>query len=204
MVFLSSLAILDTGFLTVSSRQGQLAAANRVNSGSQLLLKGVQFRITSAANLDKSVTPGYIPSDIKGHEQRSLVSVKPTMVTIAVFLSRNNTDSSNYYEVNDMSLLPFLLRLPHTAGFKAIYFPVTTTASPDDRGLTKQILHHIGGTDTTESQGDINLTLWSGSGSGASRDLTDVRYIPVKIESVQQPQQPTSKLIVTLTGVVTG
>ena len=51
MVFLTSLNILDTGFLDVATRTGQLSSANRVNSGLALQLKGVNFDIKTLISL---------------------------------------------------------------------------------------------------------------------------------------------------------
>ena len=58
MVFLTSIDILDTGFLTVTGRTNQLSTANRVNSGGALRLKGIELEIGSSANLDDETYSG--------------------------------------------------------------------------------------------------------------------------------------------------
>lgn len=208
MVFLTSLNILDTGFLDVNTRTGQLSSSLRVNSGSALQLKGVNIDITSSSNLDKSVTPGKIPTSIKDNEKRALISVNPIAITISILLNSNNIDTSNVWGINDMALLSQLLRIPSTYGWKAIYYPVDNTAtdsgSNTSRKRNSQITYQLGATDTTESQGDLNLTLWTGTTSASSKDLTDVNYIPVRFESCSITQVPDNKIQVTLSGVVTG
>lgn len=208
MVFLTSLDILDTGYLTVTSRNNQLATGNRANSGDELRLKSVSLVMSASSNLDKAVTPAFAQSDIKNHEKRALVSINPTTITITLFLNVDNDDTSNYYAVNDLALLKDLLDLPHTKGFKAIYYPVDNTA--DDTGSNtsnernKQLIYQLGATDTSEAQGDINITLWTNTSSVSGKDLTDVNYIPVRFESCNMTQMTTNKIMVTLTGVVTG
>jgi len=208
MVFLTSLDILDTGFLTVTSRQSQLASGSRVNSGSALRLKSVDITIQSTSNLDSGVTPGFNPSDIKNHEARALVSINPIPVTIKIFLNTRNINASNYYGINDMSLLPYLLSLPHTKGFKAIYYPVDNTANDTGSNSTEQrnqqIVYQLGATDTSEDQGDIDITIWTNTTSASSKDLTDVNYIPIRFKSCKINQITSNKIMVTLQGVVTG
>jgi hypothetical protein len=204
MVFLTSIDILDTGFLDVATRTNQLAAASRVNSGSALRLKGVNLDIASSSALDKAVSPGYRPDDIQDHEKRALISINPTIVTLKIYLNATNDDTTNVWGINDMGLLNEILRLPHTVGWKAIYYPVDITTSTGARKMTSQITHYIGTADTTESQGDIDLTIWTGAASASSKDLTDVNYIPVRFESVKITQIPSNKVEVTMSGVVTG
>lgn len=208
MVFLTSLNILDTGYLTVTSRVNQLAAGYRVNSGSALQLKGVNFDINSSSSLDEGVTPGFTPTTIKTHEKRALVSINPMKITLTIFLNSKNINTNNIWEINDMALLSSILSLPHTKGFKALYYPVDNTAvdtgGNTSRWRNQQIVYQLGATDTVESQGDINLTLWTGTTSAAGKDLTDVNYIPVRFDSCKIAQQPDNTVMVTLSGTVTG
>ena len=208
MVFLTSLNILDTGFLDVATRTGQLSSASRVNSGSALQLKGVNFDIDSTSSLDKAVTPAFTPANIKGHEKRALISINPISFTITIFLNSKNTDTSNYWGINEMGILAQILRLPQTKGWKAIYYPVDNTAddtgSNSTRSRNQQIVYQLGATDTTESQGDINITLWTNTTSASGKDLTDVNYVPVRFESAKIAQTPNNQVRVTLSGVVTG
>jgi len=173
MVFLTSLNILDTGYLDVSTRTNQLSTSDRVNSGAALQLKGVNFDIESSASVDTAVTPAFYPSDIKSNEKRALVSINPIKVTISILLNAKNTDTTNVWGINDMALLASILKLPQTKGFKAIYYPVDNTAndtSPNtSRQRNRQIVYQLGATDTTESQGDIDMTLWTGATSASSK-----------------------------------
>ena len=206
--FLTSINILDTGYLTVTSRQGQLGASSRVNSGSALQLKGVRISLSSGAGIDEGVTPGYTPTSIKTHESRPFVSINPTKLTINLLLNSKNISTSNEWGLNDMALLTYLHSLPHTAGFKAIYYPVDNTATDtggnNTRRRNEQLVYQLGSTDTSEDQGDINLTLWTGTTSASSKDLTDVNYIPVRFLSCDIEQTPDNKVMITLQGVVTG
>jgi len=212
MVFLTSLHILDTGFLTVTSRTNQLSTANRANSGVSLQLKGVNVDIESGASVDEGVTPAYYPNSILTHEKRPMVSVNPTNITITIMINNDYTDSTNPWGITDVSLLSPILKLTQTKGFKAIYYPVDNTATDtggnSSRGRDKQIVYQLGAADTTESQGDIassNLvTLWTGISSGTGKDLTDVNYIPVRFKSIKISQTPDNNIQITLSGVVTG
>lgn len=204
MVFLTSLNILDTGFLDVATRTNQLGASSRANSGSAFQLKGVNFDMVSSCALDKAVTPSFTPTDIKGHEKRGLVSINPTTITLKIYLNADNTDTTNYWGVDDMALLSELQRLPQTSGWKALYYPVDNTATPNEKRRDNQIVYQLGETDTTESQGDINMTLWTGATSAASKDLTDVNYIPVRFESVKITQLIGNKVEIAMQAVVTG
>jgi len=209
MVFLTSLQILDTGFLTVTSRGTQDTTTDaRVNDGDALELKGVNFDITATSTIDENPSPGYRPSDIKDHEKRALITINPIQITLKLMFNAANTDGTNVYGINDMSLLKEVLRLPYTPYFKALYYPVDNTATDTGANSTRrrnsQIVYQLGETDTTESQGDIDLTLWTGTTSASSKDLTDVNYIPVKFKSVKIQQVPNNKIEVTLQGVVTG
>lgn len=215
MVFLTSLDILDTGFLTVNSRTGQLATTYRVNSGVALRLKSVNFDIITSGNLDKGITPAYLPTTPKNHEKRALVSVDPTMFTLTLFLRSDYTSTSNIWGVNDIAIIGAISQLPHTLGWKAMYYPVDNTAvdtgGNSSRKRNQQLVYVLGATDTSESQGDLatggseKLLLWTGTTStGVGKDLTDVNYIPVRFESCKITQEPNNAIRVTLQGVITG
>lgn len=208
MVYLSSLNILDTGFLDVATRTNQLASGSRVNSGVALQLKGATFDLTATANLDSGVTPAYSPDDIKGHEQRALVSVNPIDIKLKIALNSDYTTTSNPWGVDDMAILAELYKLVQTKGWKAIYYPVDNTAtdvgSNTSRKRDSQIVYQMGATDTAESQGDIDITIWTGTTSASSKDLTDVNYIPVRFESITLTQTSSNTVTVTMTGKVTG
>jgi hypothetical protein len=198
MVYLTSINILDTGFATKAKDTTQLATAYRVNSGAALQLKGVNFEISSSANLDKA-------SFATNTAQTTVpfIGVNPRTFTLTLFLNSRNTDTNNTYEVNDVALLAEILRLPETYGVKALYYPVHITATPDDRRMSSQLVYQIGAADTTETQGDISLTIWGGSSQLTTQNLTDVRYISCRFESCSITQDPGSGIKVTLDGVWT-
>lgn len=194
MVFLNSLSILDTGFLATDVRTSQLTGSNRVNTGTALNLRSVEFTVNATSNIDKAVVPGKYTKS-----QHAIISINPTEVTIRLIV---NTNSSNDYEGNDLSTLQHLIRLPHTLGWKALYYPVDNTAT-NSNDRNSQLVYQLGSTDTSESQGDINLTLWTGAGTARGKDLTDVNYLPVRFESCEINDTPTNIINVTLRGVVT-
>jgi len=65
------------------------------------------------------------------------------------------------------------------------------------------MIYRLGAVDTTQTQGDINITLWNGSSSVSSKNLTNVNYMAVRFESCAIGQTPTGLIEVTLSGVVT-
>jgi len=214
-VFLTSVDILDTGFLkvgrTTPANRGttQASTAKRVNSGSALRLKGVTMELTSSVNIDKSSVAGKFNIDGSGTPQpyqgvqAAAISSNPTTFTLSILLNSNNDSTSNVWGINDMALLNDLLNLPHTPWFKAIYYPVDITTVSGDRGMTKQMIHYLGTKDTTQDQGDINISLWTGSTSTSGKDLTDVNYIACRFESVTMTQAPKNMIEVKLEGVIT-
>lgn len=208
MVFLTSLNIVDTGYLDVNTRTGQLAVGYRVNDGVALQLKGVELEMSSSSALDKAATPGFSVSDIKHHEKRALVTINPTTFSLKLMFNRDDTSTTNAWGINDMALLKEVFELPHTAGFKALYYPVDRTAVNTGGNSTNkrdnQMIHQMGTYDSTESQGDLNLTLWTGIATAASKTLTSVHYVPVRFDNCSMVQTSDNKMVVTLSGVVTG
>lgn len=198
MVFLTSIDILDTGFLSVSTRTNQLSTANRVNSGSALRLKGVELEISGSSNLDKESAAGETTNP-----EIPLVSVNADEITLTLFLNSNNTSTSNVWGINDVAILSQLTRLTKTSGFKAIYYPVTGNIRKRD----SQMVYQLGSADTSEPQGDIDITLATteADATGTSGyDLTDVNYIAVRFESYSIKQDGDSnKITVTLNGIIT-
>lgn len=207
-VFLTSINVVDTGYLTVTGRTGQLLAADRVFGGLPLQLKVTNFEITSTASLDEGVTPAFLPSDIQHHEVRSLVSISPLQVSMSVLVNSSDVDTTNTWGINDTAMLLSLLRLPHTRGFKAIFYPVDNSLSAvydvTSRKLQSQAVYQLGLPDSTEPQGDLNLTLWTGSTSASSKTLVNVNYVPVRFKTARMTQSPDNKIMVLLTGEVTG
>lgn len=199
MVFLTSLDILDTGFLTVSSTS-RVSSANMVNSGNALRLKSIDMNITSSAALDKNVTPGnhdIIRDD--GAEEHPLITINPTEFTLSIFLNTKNTSTSNEWGINDMAILPYLLRLPQTRGLKAIYYPV----AGNFRQRSSQMVYQLGASDVFAAQDDIDITLAaSESTSSSGYDLTDVNYLVCRFESCAITQAANNAIKVTLSGVI--
>ena len=199
MVFLTSIDILDTGFLTKTSRGTQLSTANRVNAGSALRLKGVNLEISGSSNVDKETFTG----NTTGAISCPLTSVNPDEFTLTLFLNSSNTDTNNPWGVNDVANLAEIRRLTKTAGFKAIYYPVTGSIRKRDQ----QLIYQMGSVDTSEIQGDIDITLATTESdvSGTSGyDLTDVKYIAVRFESYSITQEPGNTIEVKLNGVIIG
>jgi hypothetical protein len=196
MVFLTSLDILDTGYLTKAKNTTRLATADIANAGVAFRLKGVEFDIQSSCNLDKSATPGKFTTPTV-----PLISINPRELTIRVVFNRFNTSTSNYFAVNDMSYIYELVRLAETKGIKAIYYPVDTSATGDTRGMANQILYQLGTADTTEPQTSISISLWNGSAEATGKNLTNVKYIPCRIESVKFPQRGDNIIEVVITAV---
>jgi hypothetical protein len=196
MVFLTSLNILDTGFATKLKDTTQLAASYRVNSGAALQLKGVTFEIGSSANLD----PAAFPTNTT-QTTVPFISTNPRAFSITILLNSLNDSTSNAFGINDVSILAQIIRLPETYGLKAIYYPVTATATGDIRKRDNQLITQMGAVDTTEAQGDINLTLWNGSTSATGNDLTDVKYVPCRFSSCSITQEPNNMIKVRLEGV---
>jgi len=203
MVFLTSLDILDTGYLAVDrdadgDRSNPVPTADCVNSKVALRLKGVNFDITSSSNVDKLSTPGKLTTNRIG-----LVSVNPRQVSIKLMLNQRTESDTAPYGINDMSYLASLIKLPETSGFKAVYYPVKEGATPDDRRKDRQIVTLIGTADTIQTQTGINLSLWDGADEDTTNDLTDVRYIAVRFESCKINQTPKNSIEVELSGVIT-
>lgn len=203
MVFLTSLDILDTGFLAVDreaigDRSNQVSSADRVNLGVALRLKGVNFDITSSSNLDKTSTPAKLTTNRHG-----LVSINPDVVTITIMLNQKADSTGSPWGTNDMSYLGALNKLPKTLGFKAVYYPVTYNATGDTRRRDRQIITAIGDRDTTQGQGDISIPLWNGSAETSAQNLSNVKYIAVRFDSCKITQTPSNKIEVQLQGVVT-
>ena len=201
MVFLTSIDILDTGFLTVTNRLGQLPTAQRVNSGQALRLKGVELEIESSSNLDYETFASNLDDEI----ETDVVSVNADKVKLTLYLNTSSTENNpGVWGTSDMKYLAGLLRLPKTKGFKAIYYPVLASATTV-RKNNQQMTFYLGRTDTGESQGDLNLTLANtNTTTVSSQNLTHVKYIPVKFNSCKMTQEPNQGIRVTLEGVRTG
>lgn len=201
-IFLTSVDILDTGFLTCNkvsgSRSNQIGTANRANSGSALRLKGVEFTIDTSANIDKSPNPGYYLA-----QKHSIISLNPDEITIRIFVNKDTNDDTGAFGINDVNYLYALSQLPKTRGFKAVYYPVTDAATGDTRDRAIQPTYLYGSADTTQSQGDIDITLWTGAASSSGHDLTDIKYIPIRFESCRTVYNSAKAVIIELKGVIT-
>jgi hypothetical protein len=203
MTFLTSIDIIDTGFVSLTTRTSQFSTANRVNLGAALKLKGVAVDFTSSSNLDDGGYPG-IYSDV----EVPVVSSNPDQISITINLNSSYTDTSNPFDVDDMSLIAELIRLPKTKGIKAIYYPVDITANDvapnTSNRKDRQLIYNLGTTDTVEAQGDLNLTVWTGVTTASSKTLKDIKYIPVRFKDCKMTQDATTNSIrIILTGVKT-
>jgi len=200
MVFLTSIDILDTGFLTVTGRTNQLSTANRVNSGGALRLKGIELEIGSSANLDDETYSGE-----SNEIECPLISVNADTFQMTIFLnSTANATTPGVWSTGDMKYLSALLSLPKTRGFKALYYPVDAASAATIRNHNRQMSYYLGRTDTTEAQGDIDLTLaTTNTVTAGSKDLTDIKYIAVRFKDCKITQGPDTRIMVVLTGVLT-
>lgn len=196
---LTSLHILDTGYLDVAKDSGQLPTAQRVNDGGVLMLKGVEFAPESQANLDKSpLLASYANKNVP------VLTVSPDEFSIRIFINSNNTDTNNSWSINDMAYLTEIFRLPKTLGIKAIYYPVTTTAAGDLRKRDSQVVYQLGRADVGGNQSGINVSAWNGTAMQSGLNLTNVRYIPVRFERCRIIQVPGSQITIELNGVFCG
>jgi hypothetical protein len=72
------------------------------------------------------------------------------------------------------------------------------------RKHNQQITFYLGRTDTSETQGDIDITLATDETTTADqKDLTDIKYIPVRFKSCTINQEPGNTISITLDGVRT-
>jgi hypothetical protein len=200
MVFFTSLNILDTGFLAKSVRSSQLATANRAYSGAAFTLKGVTLTINSSGNLDKTTPPAKFTAS-----QHALVSINPRTFIITIYVGANYTSTSNIYGVNDVAMLPELLRLPETAGWKAIYVPVDISSAAGYLKRESHLIYAIGSADTSEGQGDLSFSVIKDGAVTTTRNLTYVKYLCARFETCQlgfDPSTPNA-IRVTLSGVFT-
>lgn len=197
--FLTSVNILDTGFLIKAKTGTQLTVSYRANLGVAMQLKGVLFDIESSCNLDKTPKAANFSAF-----KVPAISVNPRKISMSIYFDSKKTSTSNEWAVNDMALVPYVLQIPETQGIKALYYPVKTTAAGDTRAMASQITSILGAVDTTEPQGDISISLWDGAAEATGLNLTNVKYIPCRFETCSITQRPTSTaIVVTLEGVWT-
>jgi hypothetical protein len=198
--FLTSLDIVDTGFISYTNRTNQLSATNRANSGSALRLKGVMIELGSSANLDDETFTGNF-DDV----EVATVSVNADTIQLTIWINSKNVDANNVWGIDDMAQIAQLRRLTKTRGFKAIYYPVLKTATTV-RAQDEQLLTYIGTTDVAQPQGDIDLTLATAANTtNDGYDLTDINYLPVYFKSFKVVQDSKSSgMKITLMGTITG
>lgn len=137
---MSSITILDTGFLKIDNTGTQLSSANRANSGSAITLNSVSVNFETKANVDDSPALGkYAETEVNfaSFDNRKLV-IK------GVLRSSNSTE---------MSLVYPLHKLVQTKGYKTVYYPivgdttqlVSKMANGDTFSASEQSLFGIGG-----------------------------------------------------------
>jgi len=195
MVFLTSVDILDTGFLTRAKTGSQLSTSDRANNGVVLKLKGVSIQFNSRSNLDDEANIGNFDE-----QEIPIISVEPLGFSLNLEIDTSVQDTSGEYGVNEAALIKELVALPRTKGLKALYYPVKTNSL--QRNKPGQILSRLGTADTTEPQGDISISLW-GTSEESGLDLTDVAYVGCRFSSCVIDQRPdTPILTIRLDGVV--
>ena len=99
MVFLTSIDILDTGFISKTDRTSQLEPSDRVNSGSALRLKGVELDMSGSSNTDNEGSPGNYTNPTA-----QLISINGDEIELTLYINSNNVDTNNVWGINDMSL----------------------------------------------------------------------------------------------------
>lgn len=194
---MANLSVIDTGFLKTTNTGTQLSATNRANSGSLITFKAVDFKPTAKGNLDNAPTLGtYTDSEVH------LVSVEN--VGFNMMGKLDMTDST------DRALVYQLLRLCRTRGYKALFYDVDR-ATTDTGGNTslrrdQQLVTLLANAhyDTTEPQGDISFSAWTGTASATGKNLTNVVHIHVRFMDVNFSQSADTKIVTfTLRGVIT-
>lgn len=207
MVFLTSIDILDTGFLSLSNRSSQLSKSNRVNNGDALRLRGVNINYTTTANLDAKPIPSMIPSSLRDYNEVSLISLNNPTIQIIIFFNKGNTSTDNIWGINDKEIIYKIPRLVSTLGVKAVYYPVDISASDSGSSSSRnrdfQIPNIYGITDTTENQGDIDINLWTGTTFASGKNLKNIKYLPVRFKSISNPETTYNGVRITITGVIT-
>lgn len=200
-ITLSSISLLDTGFLSKAKSGTQVGVASRANSGAALTIKAMQLDITSTANLDDSPYIG-----VYDEIDAPLISTNPTQFTLTFMINRFNTDTNNYWQINDTALLAQIVRLAKTPGVKALYYPVKTSGvAANTQNVLRQMVYWIGAVDASNiPQGDISIELsTNNTTSTTGNTLKDVNYVACRFNSVQMSHDPTNVLKVVLSGVFT-
>ena len=201
MAFITSMNIVDTGFLTVKNRTAQLARAQRANEGNEIVLKAVKITFNGSSNLDYETNPGN-----DGEVQAELISVNADKVTLEVYLNRKSTaNNPGVWNTSDLQNIPALIKLAKTKGFKAIYYPVAfNSANLQIRKQDEQLLFYMGRRDLSSvTPGDIAINLASSNTQEITGNLSNVRYVAVRFENWDIMQDVKGRMILKLEGVVT-
>ena len=193
MVKIGSICVYDAGYLKTTNVGTQLAASLRANSGNLIQLKTADFKPTIKANLDTNPVLGtFAESEIH------LVSVENIGFSLTGKLDMNVSA--------DMDLLYALVQCVRTKGYKALFYNVTRNASGDTLNRDKQLVVRLANShfDTTEPQTGISFSLWNGSTTVSSQNLTNVYHLMVRFIDFTPVQLPSSSVIsYTLSGVTT-
>ena len=130
-ITISNIAIIDTGFLTITTASG--TQATMANSGNAMNLKSAEIVFQSGGNVDDS-------SIINSNSETALNfgSINNAKITVQGLMSRDNTA--------DMDLLDDLDDLIKTLGIKLLYYTSITDGFRD-------ITDSIGSTDVTHLSG---------------------------------------------------
>ena len=135
MIKIANIAIIDTGYLTITTSSGN--QATMANSGSAIDLKSVEIVYGGGGNIDDSpvvnaATTGASNANI------NFGSISNAKITILGVMRRNDT--------TDMDLLKEMDKLRRTIGIKLLYY---TSITDGYRDLTDS----IGSTDSTHLSG---------------------------------------------------
>lgn len=191
---MAGICIYDTGYLKTTNPNGtQLVASLRANSGNLIALNTAYFKPTIKANLDMNPVLGtFAESEVH------LISIENIGFSL--------TGKLDMRESSDMDLLYALVNCVRTKGYKALFYNVTRDASGNTLDRDKQLVVKMTNAhfDTNESQTGISFSLWDGSSTVSSKNLTHVYHLHVRFISFDPMQIPNSSIITyTLTGVTT-
>lgn len=131
MIKIANLAIIDTGYLTITTTTG--TQATRANSGSAINLKSTKINYSGGGNIDSSPIISSFSAS-----QSNLISITNAKLKITGVMSRDNT--------TDMDLMDDLDDLRKTLGIKLLYYTSTTDGHRD-------ITDSIGATDVQHLSG---------------------------------------------------
>lgn len=179
---MANMVIQDSGYLSPTNTGTRATAANMANSGSAMVLHGVEFKPSTTGNLDDSPRLGDYGTGTGTGEGATihLVSVENMKFTIRGVLDMD--------VAGDRALVVPITQLPRTRWYKLLYFDSTTASE-----YNRQLLYHL--SDDTFTAGEVTAF-----GLGAA-----YKHLHVMIENVQWSHMARDepKMVYNMTGIVT-